>query len=645
MKPSSSVFGGLLLAFSVALLVAMVAQFVGTDAFETPVGVPLSQADWQVTRAPAFSAPPLLLDSASLPPQWRSVALPLRLPIALIKQAESATAADGAASVNITWLRLSRKGMPSEAGPLALYGARIRTDGSIAVYVNGRLVHRAQLRGPSWNGTRTPLWVALDAAGGDMVVSEILIRLEHTQGTQVGLSSLWLGPADALLPRYRLRQWLQQELPAMLSAAFMAVGVFALLVWTRRRHEAGYVLFFSLAMASFLRGLHFYVDLPIANDGFAWLTVNALFWLVAVVHLFLCQLHGRPLRWLTRTVVGVTAVVGLLTLPVLDLLPNTPKVQPLIYAIAALMGAAVGVAGALCAWRRSAEGRLVAGGVAICTLLGVSDWLLQNNYVSPEGWYLGAYSNAVSFSIFGWLMYRRYAAALAEVEQLNASLAQRLAAREAELEVSHRRLRAVELQQMISGERQRLMQDMHDGLGSTLISAIRSVEHGRLSDINLAQTLHDCLDDLKLAIDSMEPLDADLLLLLATLRFRLGPRLDSVGMVLRWDVQDLPALAWLNPSSALHILRILQEGISNILRHTRATEIRVATARETDGVRVTIEDNGAGFDPAQALRQGAGRGMVNQQRRAQAIAGRVSWSSGAGGTQFMLWLPLAVAAP
>lgn len=390
-----------------------------------------------------------------------------------------------------------RPPLPPHSGPLALYGIRVKTDGTIAVYVNGELVHRAQQQGPLWNSTRTPLWVVLERHADDAPVREILIRLEHTERTQVALSSLWLGPVETLRVRYHVRQWLQQELPRMLSAAFLAVGIFALFVWFKRRHETGYLLFFNLAVTSFLRGLHFYADLPIANDGFAWLTVNSLLWLVTVVHFFLRQLHGRALTWFTRALVGVTGLIGVLTLPGLAVLPNTPKVTPLIYPMAALMGAAVGLVGGISAWRRSNEGVLVAIGVSVCTLLGVSDWLLQNNFVSPEGWYFGAYTNAITFGIFGILMYRRYVNAISEVELTNANLAQRLKHREAELESSHQRLRAAERQQAISAERQRLMQDMHDGLGASLISAIRSVERGAVSDAKVSQILKSCLDDLE----------------------------------------------------------------------------------------------------------------------------------------------------
>ncbi|MBX9847702.1 MAG: hypothetical protein K2X64_00300, partial [Rhodocyclaceae bacterium] len=204
---------------------------------------------------------------------------------------------------------------------------------------------------------------------------------------------------------------------------------------------------------------------------------------------------------------------------------------------------------------------------------------------------------------------------------------------------SNERLRAIERRQMLSQERQRLMQDMHDGLGSSLVSALRVVENGHLDEIEITQVLKACIDDLKLAIDSMEPVDADLLLLLATLRFRLGPRLESTGIALSWEVRNVPKLEWLDPKNALHILRILQEAFTNIIKHTQATEIRVATAADEDYVQVTITDNGTGFDVDSAL-SGGGKGLSNQLRRAQAIAAEVHWASATTGTCFTLRLPI-----
>lgn len=211
--------------------------------------------------------------------------------------------------------------------------------------------------------------------------------------------------------------------------------------------------------------------------------------------------------------------------------------------------------------------------------------------------------------------------------------------REAELATAHERLREIERRQTLSQERQRLMQDMHDGLGSSLVSALRVVERGKMDEVDIAQVLKGCIDDLKLAIDSMESVEADLLLLLATLRFRLGPRLESTGIALLWQVANVPALDWLDSKNALHILRILQEAFTNIIKHTQATEIRVATRVDGDYVLVTITDNGQGFLLEHGLKSG-GKGLSNLMRRAESIGAEVSWDSNDAGTCFTLRLPV-----
>ena len=183
-----------------------------------------------------------------------------------------------------------------------------------------------------------------------------------------------------------------------------------------------------------------------------------------------------------------------------------------------------------------------------------------------------------------------------------------------------------------------MMQDMHDGMGSSLTSALRAVERGRMDEADVADVLKACIDDLKLAIDSMEPVESDLLLLLATLRFRLEPRLESTGIALRWDVQDIPGLDWLDPRNSLHILRIVQEAITNVIKHANATEVRVGTRADAGAVTVTITDNGSGFDVAAALERG-GKGLSHQMRRAHAIGAEIGWVSGGSGTCLTLRLP------
>src|SRR5690606_24642922 len=98
-------------------------------------------------------------------------------------------------------------------------------------------------------------------------------------------------------------------------------------------------------------------------------------------------------------------------------------------------------------------------------------------------------------------------------------------------------------------------------------------------------------------------------------------------------------LGWLDPRSSLHILRILQEAFTNIIKHANATEIRLSTAADADSVTITVADNGQGFAVDQAL-AGGGKGLASQQRRAQAIGAEVRWTSDAAGSRLTLRLPL-----
>lgn len=587
-----------------------------------------------------YSPPPYTINADDLHGEWQ----PVTLPHALLPQRIDAALHDDSSSplTVVTWYRLQVPKLAPAAEPRYLYIPRWKTDGQIAVYGDGRLLYQSHAS-MVWNGWNLPLWIALDETAGAITPRVIWLRVERPRKSGGGISSVWLGEEKSLVWRYRVRDVLQVQLPFMSSAAFLALGLFALFVWLRQRDQSLYLLFFCLSLTSYLRSMHFYMGaerLPISDDWFSWLTVNSLFWMIATVHFFLNYLHRRPPVWLNRAVIGVTVVISIATLPLFSALPNVYILSALAYVILLAMGTAVATVGFRKSLEvRSRDGIFLASWGLLGMLFGLYDWMLQNNYVNIEGSYLGSYSNIIAFLLFTHIMFRRYVGAIEDVKQVNASLAMRLQAREVELTQSHERLREIEHRQTLSQERQRLVQDMHDGLGSSLFSALRVVERGQLDEAEVAQVLKGCIDDLKLAIDSMEPVEADLLLLLATLRFRLGPRLESTGIALGWEVVQVPALDWLDPKNALHILRILQEAFTNIIKHTHATEIRVATRFENDYVVVTITDNGQGFAVENALKSG-GKGLSNQLRRAESIGAKISWDSNDAGTRLTLKLPI-----
>ncbi|HEY8035182.1 MAG TPA: sensor histidine kinase [Methylobacter sp.] len=599
-----------------------------------------------------FSAPPDSIDAADLHGEWMPVALPHVLPRQLIPTAEPGDIMSNQKTV-VNWYRLqvpatSTAPKSSAATPSYLYIPRWKTIGQIAVYGDQHLLYQSHAS-LLWNGRNHPLWIPINDTAGAVPPKTIMLRIESLRSSGSAISTVWLGDEQSIGWRYTLRNLLQIEIPFMSSAAFLAVGLFSLCVWLKQRNEPLYLMFFCTSLTGYLHSMIYYVGLnrlPISDQWFGWLAVDSMCWMVASSHFFLVSVHRRPQPWLNRAVIGITAVITIITLPFLTSLPGVANwltpflLSPLFFVLMFVMGFGAFSCDLYSSWRvKSRDGILLAGWSVLVSLISTYDFLLVNNFVSVESGFVSPYLSGGSFLISVYIMLHRYIGAIDGVKQVNATLEQRVQLREDELAASYNRLREIELQQTLSQERQRLMQDMHDGLGSSLVSALRVVERGKMAEADIAQVLKGCIDDLKLAIDSMEPVEADLLLLLATLRFRLGPRLESTGIALLWQVTNVPALDWLDPKNALHILRILQEVFTNIIKHTQATEIRVATRADGDCVLVTITDNGHGFSVDSAQKSG-GKGLSNQTRRAQSIGAEVSWDSNDSGTCFTLRLPV-----
>ena len=88
----------------------------------------------------------------------------------------------------------------------------------------------------------------------------------------------------------------------------------------------------------------------------------------------------------------------------------------------------------------------------------------------------------------------------------------------------------------------------------------------------------------------------------------------------------------------LHLFRIVREAISNVIRHAHAQALSVRLAVVAQILRIEIKDDGVGMS---ADMQGDGRGKSNMRKRADELAGHITWRDGTlGGTRVLLSLPL-----
>ena len=198
--------------------------------------------------------------------------------------------------------------------------------------------------------------------------------------------------------------------------------------------------------------------------------------------------------------------------------------------------------------------------------------------------------------------------------------------KEQALSISYERLEQVAREQARSGERSRILRDMHDGVGSHISIAIQQLQSGGARGDEVLHTLRDSLDQLKLAIDAMHLPPGDITALLANLRYRLEPRLKACGIELEWAVDALEPVAGFDAGAMRQLQFMLLEAISNVMQHAQASQLRIKAQQTPQGARIGVVDNGRGFDAGQVAR----RGLRLMQERAQAVGVQLQIHSLAG---------------
>jgi signal transduction histidine kinase len=188
-------------------------------------------------------------------------------------------------------------------------------------------------------------------------------------------------------------------------------------------------------------------------------------------------------------------------------------------------------------------------------------------------------------------------------------------------------------------EREKLVHDMHDGIGSQLVGLTALARLGKLEPAQLVAGLEACLDDLHLIIDCRESQVRPLGVAIGELRMRTAQRCEAVGVELDWELSLLDE-QW-PPNVTLQVLRSAQEMLSNALRHSGARRIRLRLAN--DAVEgwfwLSVTDDGVGIAEPSPTRRG--RGLNSLRARAQRLGGVFTITSQTPGTRVALRFPLA----
>jgi signal transduction histidine kinase/CHASE1-domain containing sensor protein len=221
---------------------------------------------------------------------------------------------------------------------------------------------------------------------------------------------------------------------------------------------------------------------------------------------------------------------------------------------------------------------------------------------------------------------------------------------QAKLQLSHHNLRrlAAHADQIKEGERKRIAREIHDDLGQNLL-ALR-IEADMLTSRTGARQPHlhararSTLSQIDATIKSVRQIINDLrpnvldLGLSAAVEWQVSEfrRRTGIACALADDHQDIK----LGDSCSTAFFRILQESLSNISRHARATDVRIELKLHKGGLSMTVSDNGIGLQPGGRNKVGS-FGLVGIEERIHLLGGSCSIVSFPGsGTTVCVSVPV-----
>ncbi len=208
------------------------------------------------------------------------------------------------------------------------------------------------------------------------------------------------------------------------------------------------------------------------------------------------------------------------------------------------------------------------------------------------------------------------------------------------------RLRRVEVEQRLSGEKLRISRELHDNIGAQLtflISSLDNLAHGTWAGESgtklsaLGDFGRDTLGELRQTVWALKSEEAGFDALELRLS-QLKRQCAGAGVAVELDVtRQGDAEPVLGSVRMLNIYRIAQEAVQNALKHAGAERITLRLEAGADALRLRVEDDGRGLGEIEG---GDGSGVANMRHRCEELGGAFSVKRLARGTAVQCRIPL-----
>lgn len=489
-----------------------------------------------------------------------------------------------------------------------------------AVYVNGTLVYRdPQLVEPLSRRWIAPQFFVVDKPLLQVGENTLLVRVSGLAAYQPGFGTVRIGNDAAVQALYRDGVRWRYDVRLFNFAISAVLGVLFGMLWLLRRRDTVY---------------GWYALSTLFGAGYAWNYVTASTWpfastdawqafVVALLVTSTCSFTVFLLRFCERRWPRTEAAMGLASVAAFAFALLDPhRMGPWrnLWVLPTILFYYATIATFL--WHAARSQRIEVRVLGVCLLLPIllsfHDLALYLELIHGDN-YIGALTSPLSLIGMAFAVAWRFSAAMRRVEGFNVELRHEVDLATARLGDTLAREYALALDNTRIGERLNLVRDLHDGFGGSLLGAIAALENPQRppEPARVVGTLKELRDDLRLVIDTTtHEQDSDLAGLLAPLRHRWSQRMDMADIDSRWQLENLDGLH-LGPARSLDLLRLLQEALTNVLKHSHAGHVGVTVRRADTQLSIEVRDDGCGFDPATTCgNHGGGAGLASLRTRA-----------------------------
>lgn len=463
----------------------------------------------------------------------------------------------------------------------------------------------------------------------------ITFKVAPTSIHMTGLSLLSIGPAIHMMEKsYIPRMISQLGFATLLGLTLVFIGAaFLFIAKTLEDQRLTYIAISAICQGLF-RASAIVWNTPINVFIFEKLIVaisissGVMFYYGIALHF---DINSKPLKTVTKILIW--------SQPLIILLPGLDNIRYIATYIPTYLFASLVL---IYCTQRAIQSKRTLDALLIVSMIFVEGGALrlltdQMGLTSIDTGFKSLYFFIIPLAIISGLVLTLVSAKLQDIVQLSKML--KIQVVQNEVTLANGTIKLVESQRgnARQEERESIMRDMHDGLGSTLLGAKIRVQRGETDPTEISQILEDCIDELRLVLNSSADESSCLQSAIADFQHRTQSRLEGSDIETLWQIDIPPNL--LNSSSSLDTLRILQEALTNAIRHSGASVIHIRAAiEETNTLFIEVEDNGS--TESAKTRISSGRGQYNMQTRAQKLGGNLTIAQGSKGTKVTFQLGL-----